>query len=421
MSKNRTSTHRGKSGSARHNEHRHYEKNSRDTTLHSFIHQKDNDAWNMTSDEMKFYERYQQQLNEQNAKYVQRRQYKRVKSLKDFYNSKRYKPTEELLQYGHFGGEVPDRDTYEKMTKEYARRKVEWSKKHGNHLHVLNYANHYDESTPHTHLREIWDYRDDEGILRVSQEEAMKHAGIELPDPSKPEGRYNNRSITYTKMCREMWQDICEEYGYEVERVPLENGRKKHETVAQYHARKGRELEAKEQELNERDTALTIEFLDVVGDVTGYEYDPELTTLEEVKKDLSDWRDGLVKREDEIRQRSIEAKKILADAKVTRSQATKNFKTAIKARNAYENLEDALQQYVDSIKDEMSLEDWARRQKRRDGRSLFDKYLDDTKAERERKQKAFSNIVGHKSRAEIAEERFGDILKQYDDDNDLSL
>jgi hypothetical protein len=144
-----------------------------------------------------------------------------------------------------------------------------------------------------------------------------------------------------------------------------------------------------------------------------------------VEKDLSDWRDGLVEQEAEIKRKNAEAKRTLADAKMTRSQATKNFKTSIKARSAYENLEEALQQYVDSLKDESSLEDWARRQKRRDGSSLYDKYLDDTKAERERKQKAFRNIVGHKSRAEMAEERFGDILKQYekqyDDDNEWSL
>lgn len=255
MPKNRTSTHRGKSGSARHNEHRHYEKDDRDISLHSFIHQKENKAWDLTFDEMKFYERYTQQLNEQNEKYLQQRQYKRVKSLEDFYNSKRYRPTEEILQYGHAGGDVPDRATYEKMTIEYARRKVEWSMKHGNHLHVLDYANHYDEATPHTHLREIWDY-EDEGILKVSQEESMKRAGLDLPDQSKPEGKYNNRAMTYTKMCREMWQDVCEQFGYEVERVPLENGRKKSETVAEYHARKGRELESREKDLNSLETSL---------------------------------------------------------------------------------------------------------------------------------------------------------------------
>lgn len=283
MSRNRTSTHRGKSGSAKHNEHRFYEKDNRDTSLHSFIHQKDNEAWDLTSDEMKFYERYTQQLNEQNEKYLQQRQYKRVKSLEDFYNSKRYKPTEEILQYGHAGGDVPDRDTYEKMAKEYARRKVEWSKQHGNHLHVLDYANHYDEATPHTHLREIWDYKDDEGVLRVSQEEAMKRAGLELPDPSKPEGRYNNRGMTYSKMCRDMWNDICEQYGYEVERVPLP-GKQKSKTISQYKAQKEREIQAKERELEAKERE-----------------------LDEVKNELRAFRDKLLEREkraDELLERA---------------------------------------------------------------------------------------------------------------------
>lgn len=302
MSRNRTSTHRGKVGSAKHNEHRFYEKDNRDTSLHSFIHQKDNEAWDLTSDEMKFYERYTQQLNEQNEKYLQQRQYKRVKSLEDFYNSKRYKPTEEILQYGHFGGDVPDKETYEKMTKEYARRKVEWSKQHGNHLHVLDYANHYDEATPHTHLREIWDYKDDEGILRVSQEEAMKRAGLELPDPSEPEGRYNNRSMTYTKICREMWQDICEQYGYEVERVPLENGRKKGETVAQYHARKGRELKAKEQELEARERE-----------------------LDEVKNDLRAFRDELLEREQRADELLEQAESFFSKGQAYRDEAKQYY------------------------------------------------------------------------------------------------
>lgn len=321
MSRNRTSTHRGKVGNAKHNEHRFYEKDNRDTTLHSSIHQKDNEAWDLTSDEMKFYKRYTQQLNKQNEKYLQQRQYKRVKSLEDFYNSKRYRPTEEILQYGHAGGDVPDRDTYEKMTKEYARRKVEWSKQHGNHLHVLDYANHYDEATPHTHLREIWDYEDDEGTLRVSQEEAMKRAGVDLPDPSKPEGRYNNRSMTYTKMCREMWQDVCEQYGYEVERVPLENGRKKSETVAQYHARKGRELEAKEQELDEFDNSITTEFLDIVGDITGYAYDPEQITIDDVKDDLRAFRDSLLEREERADELLERAESLFSKGQAYRDEA----------------------------------------------------------------------------------------------------
>lgn len=318
MSKNRTSTHRGKVGNAKHNEHRFYEDDKREVS--GFVYYGE-EGMSLEESELDFYKRYTQQLNEQNEKYLQQRQYKRVKSLEDFYNSKRYKPTEEILQYGHAGGDVPDRDTYEKMTKEYARRKNEWSKQHGNHLHVLDYVNHYDEATPHTHLREIWDYADDEGILRVSQEEAMKRAGLDLPDPSKPEGRYNNRSMTYTKMCREMWQDICEQYGYEVERVPLENGRKKGETVAQYHARKGRELEAKEQELDEYDNSITTEFLDIVGDITGYKYDPEQITIDDVKNDLCTFRDSLLEREERADDMLKRAESLFSKGQAYRDEA----------------------------------------------------------------------------------------------------
>jgi chromosome segregation ATPase len=74
-----------------------------------------------------------------------------------------------------------------------------------------------------------------------------------------------------------------------------------------------------EKELEERDMALTTEFLDVVGDVTGYEYDPESTTLEEVKKDLHDWGDDLQKYEDETLDKLNKARVALKDAKALES------------------------------------------------------------------------------------------------------
>jgi hypothetical protein len=76
-----------------------------------------------------------------------------------------------------------------------------------------------------------------------------------------------------------------------------------------------------EKELEERDMALTTEFLDVVGDVTGYEYDPESTTLEEVKKDLHDWGDDLQKYEDETLDKLNKARVALKDAKALESNS----------------------------------------------------------------------------------------------------
>lgn len=252
MSKNRTTTHRGKSGKANHNEHKFLD-NERDVSGIIFCGK---DGMTFEESEIDFYEqRYAKMLSEQNEKYIEKRNYSRCKSMKEFYNSKRYKPTEEILQYGHVGGEVPDRKTYEQMVDEYVRWEIEWSESHGNHLHILNYANHFDEATPHTHKREIWDYEED-GMIKLGQEKAMEQAGLKLPDPSKPVGRYNNRGMTWTAMCREKWQDICEEYGFEVEREPLPTKRK-HKTVSEYQNEVNRKyFEGREQELNTRETSL---------------------------------------------------------------------------------------------------------------------------------------------------------------------
>jgi vacuolar-type H+-ATPase subunit H len=71
----------------------------------------------------------------------------------------------------------------------------------------------------------------------------------------------------------------------------------------------------------ERDMALTKEFLDVVGDVTGYEYDPETTELDDVKKDLHDWSDELQKYEDETLDKLNKARVALKDAKALESNS----------------------------------------------------------------------------------------------------
>ena len=65
------------------------------------------------------------------------------------------------------------------------------------------------------------------------QEKALREAGIELPDPSKPEGRYNNRKITFDKMRREMFQEICLKHGLKIEVEPRPQ-RQMHKSVHEY-------------------------------------------------------------------------------------------------------------------------------------------------------------------------------------------
>lgn len=261
MGKERASLHRGKSGSATHNEHDYM--NDKDVTVHGCA-----DGVSLKESELEFYrERYSEMLTEQNEKYIAKRNYDRCKTMEEFYESKRYKPTEEITQWGNCKSDkLPSKEEYEQMTAEYIEKKREWAREHGDHIHVLDYANHYDEATPHTHEREVIDYEDENGVIRVGQEEGLRQSGIELPDPTKPVGRYNNRGMVYTAMCRDMWYDVCEAHGYEVEREPQPR-RRKHETVDEFQSRMDRDaqnraessLKAQEDVLRQKAEDLSVE------------------------------------------------------------------------------------------------------------------------------------------------------------------
>ena len=105
---------------------------------------------------------------------------------------------------------------------EYMNWLNNWNENHGHPMQILNWALHQDEQgAPHFHLRRVWMHRDEEtGLLSTGQEEALKLAGVELPEPNKKEGRRNNRKKTFDKMCREKWIQISRQHGLEIEDTP---------------------------------------------------------------------------------------------------------------------------------------------------------------------------------------------------------
>ena len=248
MGKMRTSTHRGRSGAAKHNEHDFME-NEKDISGQVFVGKA---GQSLEERELYFYRyHFAQQLSRQNERYAQNRQLNRTKTPEQFYQSKRYKPIEEIYQIGNID-EHPDKEIYQKIIDEFYQWKLEWSESHGGNLIVLSYVNHYDETTPHTHGREVWQAKKD-GIWVVSQELGMEQAGIPLPDPTKPVGRYNNRNMTYTAMCRSKFQEICRDYGFEIETEPIPT-KPKHKTVQEYHEDLDREyFEQRQKELSEKE------------------------------------------------------------------------------------------------------------------------------------------------------------------------
>lgn len=175
--------------------------------------------------EIKFYkENFKKQLEETNEKYIKNRHPERVKTMEEWKKIRQNAPEETVLQIGKMEGHATRQQLVD-VYNDYNKWLQEWNNQHGNPFTVLNTALHCDEAVEHIQSRRVWHYRDENNELRIGQEKALKAAGVQLPDPTKQEGRRNNRKMTFDKMCRERWLDICHEHGIEVEREPVPNGR----------------------------------------------------------------------------------------------------------------------------------------------------------------------------------------------------
>ena len=132
------------------------------------------------------------------------------------------KPEETIIQIGSKDDQPEDTRVLEKIFDEICRYNNKITHKHGK---ILSAALHVDETTPHIHMRKVWVYEEN-GVKKIGQERALERAGIPLPYPDKPEGRYNNRKITYDNMMREKIYELCKEYGLEIDVVPNKDNTK---------------------------------------------------------------------------------------------------------------------------------------------------------------------------------------------------
>lgn len=181
----------------------------------------------MTFDEveLKFYtENFSHQLEKTNAKYIENRHPERCKTMDEWKKLRQYCPEETTRQIG----KMESHESREKLVEcynDYYKQIQQWNRDHGKPFTVLDRAVHVDEAVPHIQERRVWHYKGDDGKWYIGQEKALQMAGVELPNPDKPESRYNNRKMTFDKMSRELWLDICKEHGLDLEREALPNGK----------------------------------------------------------------------------------------------------------------------------------------------------------------------------------------------------
>lgn len=185
--------------------------------------------------ERRYYtEQFGDWLNERNDRARMARHPERVKTIDDILRTRQYKPEETILQIGDIDNHV-DADTLWQAVKSYIGQ-VSW---YYPNLKTLDIALHDDESTPHVHWRRVWEYTDERGNMAIGQEQSLKAMGVPLPYPDEPEGRYNNRKMTFTNHCRQIWIDVCRDMGLEIDTTPC--GRTEHLSQIDYKVHKAQE------------------------------------------------------------------------------------------------------------------------------------------------------------------------------------
>lgn len=198
-----------------------------------------NRYWNWTGKEITFedaerafYEKHiRQHLDAQNARYRAQRHAERVKSMDEYRRSPQTCPEEVILQIGKLGDTIPA-----DMMARIIQEQINWEQQTFPGVRVLDVALHMDEQgAPHIHERRAWVYTDKDGNSAISQNKSLEQMGVELPNPDRPRGRFNNRKQTFSKRCREHLLQICREHGLEIEEIPQEKS-KSGRTLEDYQA-----------------------------------------------------------------------------------------------------------------------------------------------------------------------------------------
>ena len=330
----RASQHSGREGSARHNDRSFLNGRSADWIREHADHidpsrTSDNQVytWDDQTDieksERAWYDRTYGPAQEKiNARYIRERHPDRCKTTDDLYNGKLTRPEEMILQVGNRDVQA-DGQAFIDALNDYLNRLDEWNETHGGHMTILSMALHVDETTPHVHIRRVWDYQDRDGLTRLGQNKALEQAGVELPDPSKPAGRYNNRKMTFDREARAMWHEACRAHGLEIETEPVPDRR--HQDKADYiRGQISQEIDA----LTAQRDGLRVEADRLAQDIKkarqqARQASQEAQKLRAERDKLTSERDELSRQTDEARETWTRAVKVARDASARADAVTR--------------------------------------------------------------------------------------------------
>ena len=217
---------------------------------------------------MYYYEHYADHVNAQNARNEKTRHIERNRTVDDLLKNNKTCPEESIYQIGTIEESVSP-ETLALIVSEFYE---EFERRFGSHIHILDWALHLDEGTPHIHERHVFDCENRYGELCPQQEKALEELGIPLPNPEKPKGRNNNRKQTFDAICRTLLFDICRRHGLHLDQEPSYGGRDYLEKQDYILMKQKEQLAAQEQKLEE--LKLKIEDVEtLLDDVSDAAYD----------------------------------------------------------------------------------------------------------------------------------------------------
>lgn len=167
-----------------------------------------------------YFEHYGDHVDAQNERNEKARHAERNRTTDDVLKNNKTCPEESILQLGNIDCSVTP-DVLAKVVAEFFE---EFEKRYGSHVHILDWALHLDEATPHVHVRQVYDALNKYGELCPQQEKALEELGFELPDPTKKRSRFNNRKMCFDAECRKLFLDIGQKNGVELEYEPEYGG-----------------------------------------------------------------------------------------------------------------------------------------------------------------------------------------------------
>ena len=228
--------------------------------------------------EWQFYEsRYTAFIEGQNGRNAKIRHTERNRSIPDLLSSRKTCPEETIYQLGTLDEHASAEDLLNIVT-EFIE---EFKAKFGEHVHVLDWALHLDESTPHIHERHVFDCENRYGEIAPQQEKALEALGFDLPDPGKPLSRRNNRKIAFDAACRKMLFEIAKRHGLELEEEAEYGNRKYLEKQDFILAKQKEQLAIRQSKLDEL-TLKVSEMETLLEDVSAAAYDKAVEVVTDV-------------------------------------------------------------------------------------------------------------------------------------------